>query len=71
MVVDVVLLLDAFETDAVDLLITEAETAAATAGAPPPASASAASCRKRSVSKCKVLVVSPLLVSVFYDRETD
>ena len=30
-----------------------------------------ASCRKRSVSKCKVLVVSPLLVSVFYDRETD
>ena len=41
MVVDVVLLLDAFETDAVDLLMTEAETAA-TAGAPPPASASAA-----------------------------
>ena len=70
MVVDVVLLLDAFETDAVDLLMTEAETAA-TAVAPPPASASAASCRKRSVSKCKVLVVSPLLVSVFYDRETD
>ena len=70
MVVDVVLLLDAFETDAVDLLMTEAATAAA-AGAPPPASASAASCRKRSVSKCKVLVVSPLLVSVFYDRETD
>lgn len=70
MVVDVVLLLDAFETDAVDLLMTEAATAA-TAGEPPPASASAASCRKRSVSKCKVLVVSPLLVSVFYDRETD
>ena len=71
MVVDVVLLLDAFETDAVDLLMTEAATAA-TAGAPPPASASAAAaCRKRSVSKCKVLVVSPLLVSVFYDRETD
>ena len=70
MVDDVVLLLDAFETDAVDLLMTEAATAAA-AGAPPPASASAASCRKRSVSKCKVLVVSPLLVSVFYDRETD
>ena len=70
MVVDVVLLLDAFETDAVDLLMTEAATAA-TASAPPPASASAASCRKRSVSKCKVLVVSPLLVSVFYDRETD
>ena len=70
MVVDVVLLHDAFETDAVDLLMTEAATAAA-AGAPPPASASAASCRKRSVSKCKVLVVSPLLVSVFYDRETD
>ena len=41
MVVDVVLLLDAFETDAVDLLMTEAATAA-TAGAPPPASASAA-----------------------------
>ena len=70
MVVDVVLLLDAFETDAVDLLMTEAATAA-TAGTPSPASASAASCRKRSVSKCKVLVVSPLLVSVFYDRETD
>ena len=70
MVVDVVLLLDAFETDVVDLLMTEAATAAA-AGAPPPASESAASCRKRSVSKCKVLVVSPLLVSVFYDRETD
>ena len=32
------------------------------------------SCRKRSVSKCKVLVGFgrfPLLVSVFYDRETD